>query len=92
MVLRYRDDLLSDNPAGDGRTSLLLYPPDGRRHETLPVYLSLAAAENAAIVLTQKYPAESIVVLEQKAVYEVPEMPKPVRKTYNTKNELTPDA
>jgi len=92
LVLRYRDDLLQPNPAGDGRNSFLLYPPEGRRYDHLPVYLSQASAEAAAVALTGKFPTDSIVVLGQTAVYEIPEVPKPVRKTYNAKNELTPDA
>lgn len=92
MVLRYRDDALQAHPHHPDRN--IYYMSDvGRRGEINgTLFPSLESAEAEAIRLAQANPTETIVVLEQKSIFELPELPRPIKKRLNAHGELVPDA
>ena len=92
MVLRYKDTSLVPNPEGDGRTGFLLYNTEGRGFANLPIFTNQGIAEQAAARMAEQYPTDSIILLNQLAVFEIPSLPRPIKKVFNSKNELVPDA
>ena len=92
MVMRYRDDAVLPHPHIDIRN--VFYMGElGRRNEINHVmFPSLAQAEQYAVDLSRQYPTDTIVVLEQKSIYELPELPQPIKKRFTTEGELIPDA
>ena len=92
-VLRYRDERLQQHPHIDARNVFYLQEDSSRRGENLvPLFSSLLAAESYAMILAQTYPTETIIVMEQKTIFELPLLPTPIKKRFNTNGELIPDA
>jgi hypothetical protein len=90
--MRYRDDALHQHPHIDQR-NVFYMGTIGRREEINTVlFPSEAQANDYAQQWAQQNPTEAIIVLEQKSVFELPELPQPVRKRFTTSGELIPDA
>lgn len=91
MVMRYRDDALLAHPHIDSRN--VFYMGDiGRRNEINQVlFPSLASAESYAMQLVRQHPTDTVIVLEQKSIYELPELPQPIKKKFTREGELIPD-
>jgi len=92
MVMRYKDTDVARHPH-HGERNVYYLNESGRRGEiNYVMWPSLEAAEANAASLAQQNPAETIMVLEQKAVFELPSLPAPIKKKFNTRGELVPDA
>ena len=92
MVMRYKDSALLQHPEF-GERNIFYMGEMGRRNEiTQSLHPSLESAEATAIALSQMYPTETIIVLEQKAIFELPSLPLPIKKKFNSSGELIPDA
>ena len=93
LVMRYKDESLQRHPNYGERNVYYMGDINGERgrinHTMFP---SLEAAEADAVRLAQEHPTESVVVLEQKSVYELPTLPAPIKKKLNARGELVPDA
>ena len=91
MVIRYKDDLLQQHPHYAERN--VFYLQDAGKRGDIPhvLFPSLALAEQHARVLSQTYPTEAIIILEQKCVFELPELPQPVKKRVTSTGEMIPD-
>lgn len=92
MVMRYKDEALQQHPFINERNVFHLGPVGQRNEITQILFPSLAQAERYAATLAQSYPTETIIVLEQKSVFELPELPAPIKKKFNSSGELVPDA
>lgn len=91
MVLRFTDQMLRQHPDFDIRN--IFYLSDvGKRGDINPVlFPSLQQAESHAIELSRRFPMETVIVLEQKFVYELPELPQPIKKRITANGEIIPD-
>ena len=92
MVMRYREDNLQPHPHYSERG--VYYMGDvGKLGEIAhPMFPSLESAESHAAQLAQQNPTDTVVVLEVKSVYELPELPAPIKKIINPRGELVPHA
>jgi hypothetical protein len=93
VVMRFTDDAIAVHP-GYAERNVFYIPDSSFKRSEIPMVLfpSYDQACKAAAGIAQKHPTESIIVLEQKCVYELPELPKPVKKKINSAGELVPDA
>ena len=90
--MRYKDEALLPHPH-IGERNVFHMAEFVRRGEIANTLCpSLEFAEHYAADLAKKHPDESIIVLEQRSVFELPSLPDPVKKKFNSKGDLVPDA
>ena len=92
MVMRYRDDAVLPHPNFGERNVFYMGDVARRGEITQAMFPSLESAEANARQMAQDHPTETIIVLEQKSVFELPELPQPIKKKFNSRGELIPDA
>ena len=91
MVMRYKDESLQQHP-NYGERNVFYMGDVGRRGDiTHALFPSEDMAHQYAREMSQQNPTESILILEQKAVYELPVLPASVRKTFTAAGELITD-
>lgn len=92
MVMRYQDSMLHQHPNYSQRNVFYMGDIGKRGDITQVLFPSLALAEEAAFNMAQTFPTETILIMEQKSMYELPELPSPIKKKFNSSGELIPDA